>query len=101
MFDVWGHVDTMGNEITEYTKRITKRTGKREGLQLMRRSFCTYVLGNGVSAATEADWSGHSAKTAEGYYRGKRPIGERILLMTYKGKALERHGVSERMVRAK
>jgi len=101
IFTAWGDEDAMGEEITAFCKRITKRTGRWIGLQMMRRSFCTYLLANGASADTEAAWSGHGVKTAEGYYRGRRPLGESSLLMTYRGLPLEKHGVTERLTRRK
>ena len=93
VFTRWVSVDRMAQEIKEV---IAKATGRRErwcALHHLRHSASTHLQAQGVAASVVGDWLGHRVSTAEKYYRGKLPMGEKPLIMTFRGHPLEKHGI--------
>lgn len=95
VFTRWGHLDTMGTEAEETIRRALGREEKWLGLNILRHSCSTHLQAQGVAPSIAADWLGHRVSTAERYYRGKHPMGEQPLTMTFRGRLLERYGVPE------
>lgn len=95
VFIRWGHVDTMGKEADEIIKKALGRDEKGIGLNILRHSCSTHLQANGVAASIVADWLGHRVSTAERHYRGRYPVGEKPLAMTFRGLPLEKYGIPE------
>jgi integrase len=95
LFLRWGHVDTLGKQADEVIKKALGRDEKGIGLNILRHSCSTHFQANGVAASIVADWLGHRVSTAERHYRGRFPVGEKPLTMTFRGRSLEKYGIPE------